>query len=193
MILGEHCEAGAQLCQALHKGKIFWIIVISWNHTYESKSISTCEIITFKKTMHWKQVDDTKCKTVFKNSISTSMETQVGLRPKSRQGFSVFNRYGFSTTFLILSAFPLLTQTATPLLKRRTSKAIFCSNQEFICKVLRMATVPSTALSNSFFSANSFWCRQECKTINDVECRIVNLDSGSRKICQVVSYFIVFI
>ena len=37
------------------------------------------------------------------------------------------------------------------------------------------------------------WCRQECKTINDVECRIVNLDSGSRKICQVAWHFTVFI
>ena len=27
-------------------------------------------------------------------------------------------------------------------------------------------------------------CRQECRTITDVECRIVNLESGSRKICQ---------
>ena len=36
-------------------------------------------------------------------------------------------------------------------------------------------------------------CRQECKTIKDVECRIVNLDSGSRKICQVVWHFTVFI
>ena len=83
MILGEHCEAGAQLCQALHKGEMFWL-------NYEWKSI---QISNFKKTMHWNQVDDTKCKTVFKNSISTSMETQVGLRLKSRQDISVFIHY----------------------------------------------------------------------------------------------------
>ena len=191
MILGEHCEAGAQLCQALHKGEIFWIIVISWNHTYESKSISTCEIITFKKTMHWKQVDDTKCKTVFKNSISTSMETQVGLRPKSRQDFSVFNHYGFSTTFVILSAFPLLTQTATSLLKRRTSKAIFVQIKNSFAKHFER---PLHCVQLILYSKSILpWCRQECKTINDVECRIVNLDSGSRKICQVMWHFTVFI
>ena len=59
MILGEHCEAGAQLCKTLHKGgfTIYNVIQISSFFEY--------------------QVDDTKCKTVFKNSISTSMETQV--------------------------------------------------------------------------------------------------------------------
>ena len=56
---------------------------------------------------------------------------------------------------------------------------------------------------NSFFhcfrgsSYMNISFRQECKTINDVECRIVNLDSGSRKICQVclssVVYFLLFV
>merc|ERR1712223_713046 len=68
---------------------------------------------------HCTKVDDTKCKTVFKNSISTSMETQC---------------------------------------------------------VPTFDTNCDTTLETAY--------KQECKTINDVECRIVNLDSGNRKICE---------
>merc|ERR1719458_516622 len=68
---------------------------------------------------HCTKVDDTKCKTVFKNSISTSMETQC---------------------------------------------------------VPTFDTNCDTTLETAY--------KQECRTITDVECRIVNLDSGSRKICQ---------
>jgi len=68
---------------------------------------------------HCTKVDDTKCKTVFKNSISTSMETQC---------------------------------------------------------VPTFDTNCDTTLETAY--------KQECRTITDVECRIVNLDSGSRKICE---------
>ena len=52
---GECGEASAQLLKALHKGM--------WSK--------------FAGSVKTDQVDDTKCKTVFKNAFTTQMETQV--------------------------------------------------------------------------------------------------------------------
>ena len=55
---GERGEASAQLLKTLHKG--------SW--TFFDLVGGSCKT---------DQVDDTKCKTVFKNAFTTQMETQV--------------------------------------------------------------------------------------------------------------------
>ena len=62
---GERGEASAQLLKTLHKG----LVKVALPGCQEL-SCCSCKILLF-------QVDDTKCKTVFKNAFTTQMETQV--------------------------------------------------------------------------------------------------------------------